>query len=121
MIFGREPAVITAVIKAAITFVSLTVIPLTATQQASLNALAAVLLGAIVAWSVARERVLPLLVGVVEAGVYVGVQFGWDVGADVQAALLVLVGAVVALVTRDRVVAAVDENGDRRSRHDLAA
>lgn len=121
MIFGREPAAIAAVIKALIAFLALTVIPLTETQQVALNGLAAVLLGAVVAWQVAKERVLPLLVGIVEAGVYVGVQFGWDVDTNTQAALLVLVGAAVAVITRDRVTAAVDENGVRRSQHGLAA
>lgn len=119
MILGREPAAIAAVVKALITFVSLMWLPLDATQQATLNGLAAAILGAVVAWQVAREKVLPLLVGLVEAGVLVAVAFGFDVPADHQAALLTLTGAVVAVVTRDRVVAKVDENGNRRADHDL--
>lgn len=113
MIFGREPAVISALIKAVIAFVSLTVLPLTDTQQMALNAFAAALLGFVVAWQVAAEKALALIVGLVEAGVYIAINFGLDVSAPVQASLLVLVGSVVAIITRDRVVAPVGPEGQR--------
>lgn len=113
MIFGREPAFISALIKAIITFVSLTILPLSDGQQTAVNAFAAALLGFVVAWQVAREKALPLIVGLVEAGVYVAVHFGFNISSDVQASLLALVGAVVALALRDRVVAPVDPQGQR--------
>lgn len=114
MIFGREPAFFAALVKALITFLTLTFLPLTNDQQTALNALAAALLGVYVAWQVAREKALPLIVGLVEAGVYVAVNFGLHFGQDKQAALLAVVGAIVALVLRDRVVAPVGPEGQRQ-------
>lgn len=111
MILGREPAAWAAVAKALIAVISLFIINLTGEQQGALNAVVAVLLGVIVAWQVAAEKALPLLVGLVEAGIYVAVAFGWDVTADKQTVLLALVGAVVAIITRDRVVAPRDPAG----------
>lgn len=115
MIFGREPAAIAAVIKALITFVALTLLPLTAGQQSTVNAFAAALLGVVVAWQVAREKAFPLIVGLVEAGVYVALNFGLHFSADKQAALLAVVGAIVALVVRDRVVAPIGPEGQRQA------
>ena len=113
MIFGREPASIAALIKAAIAFVALTLLPLNDNQQMALNAFAAAALGIVVAWQVAAEKALPFIVGLVEAGLYVAINFGFHISADAQAALLILVGAVVAVITRDRVVAPVDPAGNR--------
>lgn len=107
MIFGREPAVISAAIKALITFVSLTLLPLTDGQQTALNVLVAAILGFVVAWQVVGEKALPAVVGLVEAGLYVAIDFGVHVSQDVMAALLTVVGAIVAIVVRDRVVAPV--------------
>jgi len=115
MIFGREPAGIAALIKALITFIALTIVPLTDGQQTALNALAAAILGFVVSWQVIREKALPAVVGIVEAGVYVAVHFGFDVSQDVQAALLTLIGAIVAFILRDRVEAPVGPNGERRA------
>lgn len=107
MIFGREPAAIAALVKAVITMAALTLLPLTSEQQMALNALAAAILGFTVAWQVAAEKALPAIIGLVEAGIYVAANFGLHLSQDKQAALLAVVGAIVALITRDRVVAAV--------------
>lgn len=115
MIFGREPAAIAAVIKGVITLIALTLLPLSADQQTALNALAAALLGFFVAWQIAREKALAAVVGLVEAGIYVAANFGLHFGQDKQAALLTIVGAIVALVLRDRVVAAVGPEGQRQA------
>lgn len=115
MILGREVALWAAAAKAAVAALSLLVVELTITQQGTLNALVAAVLGVVVAWQVAAEKALPLVVGLVEAGLYVAVAFGWDLSADRQTVLLTLVGAIVAVITRDRVVAPVAEDGTRRS------
>lgn len=113
MIFGREPAAIVAVIKGVITLIALTLLPLSADQQTALNALAAIVLAAVVAWQVSAEKVFAFVIGLVEAGLYVATSFGLHWSQDKQAALLVVVGAIVALVTRDRVVAPVGPTGGR--------
>lgn len=113
MIFGREPAVIAAAIKGIITLIALTLLPLSADQQTALNALAAVVLAAVVAWQVSAEKAFAFIVGLVEAGLYVATSFGLHWGQDKQAALLAVVGAIVALITRDRVVAPIPAQGGR--------
>ena len=107
MIFGREPAAIAAVIKGVITLIALTLLPLNADQQTALNALVAAALAIVVAWQVSAEKAFALIVGLVEAGLYVAANFGFHWGQDKQAALLAVVGAIVAVITRDRVVAPV--------------
>jgi nicotinamide riboside transporter PnuC len=114
VILGREVALWAAVAKAAVAVISLFVINLTVDQQGALNAVVACVLGIIVAMQVKLEKALPFLVGLVEAGIYLAASFGWNVTPDRQTALLVLVGAIVAVITRDRVVAPLDEAGNRR-------
>lgn len=114
MILGREVALWAAAFKALVAMVSLWVVNLTMDQQGALNALVAVILGVIVAIQVKAEKALPLVVGAVEAIFYVALSFGWDLPADKQAVALTLVGAIVAMFTRDRVVAPFDEAGNRR-------
>lgn len=113
MIFGREPAAIVAVVKAIITLIALTLLPLTADQQTAVNALAAAVLAFIVAWQVSAEKAFALLIGLAEAGIYVAANFGLHWSQDKQAALLAVIGAVVAVITRDRVVAPVPPQGGR--------
>lgn len=114
MILGREVALWAAAAKALIAMISLWVINPTIDQQGALNALVAVILAVLVAMQVKLEKALAFVVGLVEAGFYVAVAFGWDLPADKQAVALTLVGAIVAVITRDRVVAPVDEAGNRR-------
>lgn len=89
-------------------------IPLTTEQQGSLNAVVAVVLGIIVAAQVKLDKAVPLLLGLTEAIVYVAVSFGWNVIPEKQALIVGFIATIVAIWTRDRVVAPVDENGLRR-------
>ena len=114
MILGREVALWAAVVKALVVVVSLFVVELTTDQQGAINALVAVVLGILVAVQVKAEKALPFLVGLAEAGIYLAASFGWNVTPDRQTALLAVVGAIVAVITRDRVVASLDEAGNRR-------
>lgn len=114
MILGREVALWAAVVKALVAAFSLFVVELTVDQQGALNAVVACVLGIVVAMQVKAEKALPFLVGLVEAGIYLAASFGWNVTPDKQTALLTVVGAVVAVLTRDRVVAPLDEAGNRR-------
>lgn len=112
MVLGREPALWAAVAKALIAVISLFIINLTVDQQGALNAVVAVVLGIIVAFQVAAEKAVPLLVGLAEAGVYLAVAFGWDATQNQQLVLLALVGSIVAVITRDRVVGPRDPAGN---------
>jgi hypothetical protein len=113
MIFGREPATIAAAVKAIVAVIALTLVTMTDTQQAAVNATVAFVLAVIVAVTVRQEKIFAFLVGAVETGFYLAGEFGFHWSADKQAAVLVLVGAVVAVITRDRVVAPIGPNGER--------
>lgn len=114
MILGREVALWAAVAKALVVVISLFAVNLTTDQQGAVNAVVACVLGIVVAIQVKAEKALPFVVGLVEAGIYLAASFGWNVTADRQTALLAVVGAIVAVITRDRVVAPIDEHGNRR-------
>lgn len=114
MLFGREPAALAAVARAAIALFAAFWIPLSLEQQGALNAVVAAVLGIVVAFTVRAEKALPLLLGLVEAAVYLAVSFGWQVPAEKQALIVAFAAAVVAVWTRDRVTAPVDELGQRR-------
>lgn len=114
MILGREVALWAAAAKALVAVISLWVINLTVDQQGAVNAVVAALLGVIVAAQVKAEKAVPFVIGLVEAGFYLAVSFGWNIPADRQAVVLTLAGAVIAVITRDRVVAPIDEAGNRR-------
>lgn len=111
MILGREPATWAALFKAAVAVVSLTFFSMTDTQQAAVNAAFALVLAIVVAAMVKLEKIFAFLVGAVETGFYLAAEFGFHWPADRQAAVLVLVGAIVAVIQRDRVTAPVGPNG----------
>jgi hypothetical protein len=114
VILGREPAAWAAAFRALIAVIAGLWLPLTTDQQGALNALFAIILAAVVAASVKLEKVFALLVGVVEAIIYVAVSFGWNLSPDKQGLVVAAVAAIVAVIQRDRVVAAIDENGTPR-------
>lgn len=114
MLFGREPAALAAVVRAGIALLAAFFVPLSLEQQGALNAVTAAVLGLIVAFTVKAEKALPLLLGLVEAVVYLAVSFGWQVTAERQALIVAFAAAVVAVWTRDRVTAPLDETGQRR-------
>jgi len=111
LIFGREPATLAAAFKAAVALFAAFFLPLSIEQQGGINALFAAVLGVVVAMAVSAEKALPLLLGLVEAAVYLGVAFGWQVPADSQALIVAFTGAVVAIWTRDRVTAPIGPDG----------
>ncbi len=111
LIFGREPVAWTAAIAATLQVLSALVLHWTDEQQSLLNAAIAVVLGAIAAASVAFEKALPFVVGVVQAVLAVAIGFGAEISDSQLSLISVAVAAVVALWTRDRVTAPVDATG----------
>jgi nicotinamide riboside transporter PnuC len=114
MILGREPALWAAGVRAAIALISALFISLTTDQQGALNAVVACILGIIVAIQVKSDKAVPFILGLVEAVVYLAVSFGWHITPDKQTLIVGFVAAIVAIWTRDRVIAPVDEVGARR-------
>lgn len=102
---GREPAVLwMALVTPLIQLVSALVFPLTDEQQGVLNGLAALVLGAIVAAQVSVDRLLPLLAGLAQAVMSVGLAFGLELAPETQSAILALVAGAVGLFVRTQVV-----------------
>ncbi|MEV7599852.1 hypothetical protein AB0O91_20960 [Kitasatospora sp. NPDC089797] len=105
-IFGREPALwlglVAIVVKAAAAF-GLDVTP---DQQALINALAAALVGAVVAFMV-HDGAAAAILGLVQAAIALAVGYGLDWSADRQAVVMSLVAAAVAMWTRTQVTAPV--------------
>jgi hypothetical protein len=107
-VFGREPAVIMAFIASAIAVFSSFVLPLSDTQQGVLNAVDVALFGLITAALVAREKLLPAIMGFVKALIAVGIAFGLHWSPEQQGIVLTLVATFTSLLgVRPQVVASV--------------
>lgn len=103
----RDPALLGAVVIAVVQVI-LTLVPgVTSTQISLINAFAAAAVGFAVAVMIRSDRWVPSLLGLVKAAGSLVIGFGlvWSPGA--QAALMVLMSALTAIVTRTQVVAPV--------------
>lgn len=105
-IFGREPALWLALIAVGVKLLTAFGLNVSGQQQAVINAVAAALVGLIVAISV-HDGVGAAVLGFVQAGVALAVGFGLDWSADQQAIVLSLASALVAMWTRTQVTAPV--------------
>jgi len=115
MLFGREPALWGALARAVVLLVSTFIMGFTVDQQGWVNAISAAVIGLLVALTILRERVVPAILGLLEASLAVSVAWGWGLPPDRQAVIMGIALAVVAIWTRDRVVAPVGEDGVRRT------
>ncbi len=70
------------------------------------NAAALAIAGAITAFVVRSDNLLPAIVGAITAVVSVGAALGLNLDAAQQASLVVALGAIAAVIVRDRVTAA---------------
>jgi hypothetical protein len=77
------------------------------TVQGAVNAVAVALAGAATAAIVRSDKLVPAITGAFQAIVALVLAFGVDWSAEQQAGLMIAVGAVVAVVVRDRVTAPV--------------
>lgn len=105
MMLQREP--VAALLGLATSFLylfSAMVLPLSDEQQGVLNALLVTLAGVVSAFMVGKlDRALPLLAGLVQAVISVGLAFGMELDPTAQSAIMGVVAAVVALLTRVQV------------------
>jgi len=107
-IFGREPAVLMAFIASAIAVFSSFILPLSDTQQGVLNAADVALFGFITAALVAKEKLLPAIMGLVKALIAIAISFGLHWSPEQQGLILSLVATGAALLgVRPQVVASV--------------
>lgn len=115
MLFGREPALWGVLAKNIVLVLTTFVFAWSVNQQGAVNAVSAALIGLAVAFAVAREKLVPALLGLAEAAVAVAISFGWNLTPDRQLVIMSLVAAVVGIWTRDRVIAPVGEDGTPRA------
>lgn len=76
-------------------------------MQGVINAAAVAVAGAITAFLVRADNLLPALTGAAQAVIALLVAFGLDWSAEQQAALMVPIGIVAGYIVRDRVTAPV--------------
>lgn len=110
-IWGREPTVWLALVAALVQAVSGFFFHLTDEQQGVLNAVAAAVLGLVVAFAVKGDYMLPALLGMVKALFALGLAFGAHWAPDKQSLIMVLITAAFAAFVRQQVVAPVDSSG----------
>jgi hypothetical protein len=105
-IFGREPAAWLALIAVAVKLSTAFGLDLTDGQQAVINAVAAALVGLLVAFSV-HDGIGAAALGFVQAALALAVGFGLRWSPDQQAVAMSFVSVVVAMWTRTQVTAPV--------------
>lgn len=106
-ILGREPVLWLALVAALIQLVSSFVFELSNEQQGVLNALAVAVIGVLTAFAVAKDKVAPALLGLVQAALAVGLAFGWELGAQDQSTIMAFATAVIGMFLRTQVTARV--------------
>lgn len=112
-ILGRDPATILALVSAGIQMLVAFGLPWSDTQTAAVNAGAAAVLGLVTACFVARDQILPAILGFTQAALTVGLAFGLDWSADQVAMVMAFVAAGVGLFgVRPHVEAVVDDQWD---------
>jgi hypothetical protein len=105
-IFTREPALLLGIVSGVVAVVSSSVFPLTVDQQGAVNAVAAGVLGLIVAFVVRGGTWGAALIAVVKAGIALLLAFKFALSPDLQSGIMFLVEAVVSYGTRAIVSAA---------------
>jgi hypothetical protein len=106
-ILGREPVLWTTLFAVVLQLGTAFGLALSTEQQALLNAAFVAVLGAVAAAMVSAERVVPLLVGVLQALLQLAVGFGLDLTPEQQTTVLTVAVALVAFWTRGQVLAPV--------------
>jgi len=111
-ILGREPALWLALVAVTVKLVSAFVVEVSAVQQTWINAVAAALVGLIVAVQVGDGAVAALL-GLVHSALALAVGYGLDWSADRQAVVLSFTAALVGMFVRTQVTAPVPASARR--------
>jgi hypothetical protein len=103
-LFSREPALWLGLVAVGVKLITAFGVDLTSDQQAVVNAIAAALVGLIVA-VVAHDGIGAAVLGLVQAAIALAVGFGLHWSADQQAVILSFASAIVAMWTRTQVTA----------------
>ena len=99
-IFGREPALLLGVISGVVAVASSSIFALTVDQQGTINAVAAGVLGLIVAIKVRGGTWGAALIALVKAVIALLLAFKFALSPDLQSGIMFLVEAIVSYGTR---------------------
>lgn len=113
-IFGREPAVFWSLV-AGLVLALLQLIPMPTAVNGALNAVTLAAAGLVTAAMVATDKVLPALVGLIQAVFALFLALGTPVAETTQTGILALVAAGAAFFVRGQVDAKVLPNGSTDS------
>lgn len=113
-ILGREPAVIAALLATVLMYVNTVWLHWSDGQTAAVNAVIALVLGAVAAALVSVDKALPFLASIAQAVVDLALAFGahWSQGS-ILAFMAVVNGALAFFGVRPAVVASVSTEGRR--------
>ncbi|GAA0554738.1 MULTISPECIES: hypothetical protein [Streptomyces] len=112
-ILGREPAMLLGLVAVLVKMAAAFGLDVSGEQQAVVNAVAAALVGLILA-VMAHDGVSAAVLGFVQATLALAVGFGLDWSADRQAVVLSVAAAVVAMFDRTQVTAPVPAGAIQR-------
>jgi hypothetical protein len=110
-IFGRDPAFWTGLAAVVIQFLVAWGLKLDEGQQAGINAVVTLVFGVVVAWSVARDQVVPIASSLLVAALNLFVSFGFDISPDKIAAAGALAIAVLTGYLRTQTTAPIAPDG----------
>lgn len=118
-IFGREPALWLALVAIVVKTVSAFVIEVSADQQTLVNAVAAAVLGLVLAVVSKAGAVGAAVLGFAQAVLALAVGYGLDLSAEKQAVLMALVATLVGMFERTQVTPPVPPGVIRAERSPL--
>jgi hypothetical protein len=108
MSLNREPALLwIALLAPIVQAISAFVFEASPEMQGVVNAAAVAIAGAVTAFLVRSDQLLPALTGAAQAVIALVVAFGADWSTEQQAALMVPIGIIAGYIVRDRVTAPV--------------
>lgn len=111
-IFGREPAMILALISSSIMMIAQFIFPISVGQQGALNAVAMAAVGIVTMFAVAEDGGLGLIVGLAKAVIALGISFGLNFAPEAQAVVMTFITVVAqAFIIRPNVVAPIKADG----------
>lgn len=110
-LFGREPALWSALATAGIAAVGAFGIDLTVDQQGALNAVATAVLGLAV-WAATKDGGPALILGFVQSALSLAASWHFNISPDDQFVIMTLTSAIVAMFVRTQIGAPVPPPAD---------
>lgn len=110
-IFGREPALILAVVASSVMMITTFVYPLSSEQQGAVNAVAMALVGIVTAWAVAEDGGLALIIGLAKAVIALAISFGLHWTPEAQSVVMGFITVIAQLFVRQNVIAPIRADG----------